>query len=310
MGLSTVDAFKHLASSDALEISPAQLRALQLVLAGIVDDIAVVCREQGLTWLLAGGTALGAVRHGGFIPWDDDVDVIFPRADGERFLDAFRECFGDKYWVHAPGRTRGYALAFARIRLKGTHVKTREDLIGPDDEAGAFIDIFFAESTFSNRFLRALHGFGSMGLGFLYSCRKFFRERRLVRRWAAENEGFSLAFRIKLFIGLLTAILPMGVWVWLWDGWNGLYRNPNSTFVAVPVGRKHFFGELAKRADFCRTRNIAWEGRMCPVPVDLDGYMKRLYGSQYMTPPPPEKRERHVFFTPFNLGSAGKEVPS
>jgi lipopolysaccharide cholinephosphotransferase len=304
MGLSTFDAFKHLRSSEAIEVSDADLRRLQLVLAGIVADVHSVCVENGLTYMLGGGSALGARRHRGFIPWDDDVDLNLPRADYDRFVPLFRARFGEKYWIHTPVDTAGYGLALGRIRLKGTCVKTREDFANSQAECGAFVDIFIVENAPSNPIIRLMHGIGSLAIGFLYSCRKLFHERRYVRRWAAENAKMSGAFRIKLAIGFFTAFASLDFWTRLWDWWNRLCRNGESEYVTIPVGRRHYFGELAHRDGFCDTVDVEWEGAVRKAPRDLDGYMRRLYGADFMTPPPPEEREKHVLFSPFILPSA------
>lgn len=301
MGLSTFDAFKHLKASEAIEISDVDLRHLQLVLAGIVADIDVVCRENDLTYMLGGGTALGARRCKGFIPWDDDVDLNLPRADYERFIPLFRTRFGAKYWIHTPAETPGHGLAFGRIRLKGTSVKTREDLVNAQAECGAFVDLFIVENTPSNPVIRALHGLGSLAFGFLYSCRKFFHERHFLFRWAKENAGMSCAVRMKCAIGFFVAFASLDFWTRLWDRWNRLCRNGKSEYVTVPVGRRHYFGELTRRAGFCETSDVEWEGAVRKASKDLDGYMRRLYGPGYMTPPPSETRERHVLFAPFIL---------
>lgn len=301
MGLSTVDAFKHLKASDAIEISSAELRRLQLVLVGIVADIDAVCRDNGLNYMLGGGSALGARRHNGFVPWDDDVDINIPRADYDRLIPLFRARFGNRYWVHTPVETPGYGLALGRIRLKGTSVRTREDIANGQTECGAFVDIFVVESVPSNRIFRAFHGLGSLAIGFLYSCRKFFYERRLVSRWMVENFRMSAIFRMKLAVGLLVAFASLDFWTRLWDWWNRLCRDSESEYVTVPVGRRHYFGELTSRAGFCDTVDTEWEGLKVKVSADLDGYMRRLYGADYMTPPPLDKREKHVLFAPFVL---------
>ena len=278
MNLSTVDAFKQMKSKEAIEISDVDLRRLQLVLVGIVADIDALCREKGLVYMLGGGTALGARRHKGFIPWDDDVDLLFPRDDYERFIPLFRARFGDKYWVHTPADTPEYGLALARIRLKGTSVRTREDLANKQTECGAFVDVFIVENVPLNPVLRFFHGLGSLMLGFLYSCRKFFYERRFLLQWAGENANVALVFRMKCAIGFFTAFASLDFWTRLWDRWNRLCRNRKSEYVTIPAGRRHYFGELARRTDFCETFDAEWEGSPRKVSKDLDGYMTRLYG--------------------------------
>lgn len=301
MKFSTVDAFKNVKLPGALEMSPEQLKHLHLVLAKVVGDVFQFCGEHGIECAVAGGTALGAVRHGGFIPWDDDVDLIMPRKDYEEFVKIFEREKGDRYWLHRPAKTRNYGLALARVRLKGTTVRTREDLAINQAECGAFVDIFIIDNTFDNALLRILHGVGSLFLGFLYSCCKFFSERRLIRRLAEANRSYSMTFKLKMVIGFFASVLPLRAWIRLWDGWNGICRNGNSRYVTIPVGRKHFFGELAPRAEMVGTREVTFEGRKVKCPAGLENYMTRLYGPDYMTPPPEDKREKHVVFEPFSL---------
>jgi len=298
MGLSTFDRFKTLRAAEAHALAPNELAALQRAVLEVLDDVAAVAEEVGADWSLGGGSALGAVRHRGFIPWDDDLDVNMPRADWRRFRDAFRARFGDRYAIYEPGEPENYALAFPRIRLRGTRVVTREDLLASDVEPGVFIDVFILENTFDSAALRWLHGVGSLALGFLYSCRKQFFDRRLLRRWGLNGA----AFRVKRLVGGLLAFLPLGVWTRLWDAWNGICGNAESRFATFPVGRRHFFGELAPRQTLSRTVAVPFEDRTARCYADAGSYLTRLYGPDYLTPPPPERRERHVVFEPLRLG--------
>ncbi len=297
MGLSTFDAYKHLEAEGSIPVEGDRLAAVQRVLALILDDILVVASKTGADLVLGGGTALGAVRHQGFIPWDDDLDVNMPREDWPRFRDAFLARFGEKYAVYEPGTPRGYPLAFPRIRLKGTSFVTREDLVSPPPCAGVFVDVFLSENTPNCAIFRRLHGWGSLALGFLYSCRKAFAERRWHRRWGLSGG----IFRIKRVIGFCIAFFSLGYWTRLWDWWNRLCGNESSKFVTYPVGRRHYFGELAPRAELAPGAPRPFAGRMCPVPAGVETYMERLYGPGYMTPPPEDRREKHVVFEPFKV---------
>lgn len=292
MKLSTFDAYKRLEAEGAIPLEGELLARLQGRLLSILDDILAVASETGARLVLGGGTALGAARHAGFIPWDDDLDVNIPRADWPRFREAFRARFGEKYAVYEPGSPAGYGLCFPRIRLAGTRFVTREDVVDPPPCTGVFVDVFLQEAVPDNALLRRLHGWGSLALGFLYSCRKAFAERRVQRAWGLTGG----VFRLKRCVGLFLAWLPLGRWTRLWNAWNGLCRNGASRFVTYPVGRRHYFGELAPRAEQAPGEPRPFEGRTCPCAAGLEAYMARLYGADYMTPPPPERRERHVVF--------------
>lgn len=304
MGLSTFDAYKHLKAEGAIPLDGERLALLQRRLGSILDDILSVACETGSRLILGGGSALGAARHKGFIPWDDDLDVNMPRADWPRFRAAFEARFGGKYVIYEPGEPKGYGLCFPRIRLTGTSFVSREDLSNPPPCAGVFVDVFLSENVPDGLVLRTLHGYGSLAIGFLYSCRKALAERKWHLEWGL-NGG---AFRLKRAIGLATAFASLGLWTRLWDWWNGLCRNESSRFVTYPVGRRHYFGELAPRQELMPGAVVDFEGRPCPCASGLAAYMTRLYGPDYMTPPPPEKRERHVVFRPFFLDREDSEL--
>ena len=88
-------------------------RQLQLTELEILIELDRVCKEENLTYFLEGGTLLGALRHGGFIPWDDDIDVLMPREDYNRLIDVFRE-----------GKLKGYHLQC--IAVSYTHLRAHE----------------------------------------------------------------------------------------------------------------------------------------------------------------------------------------
>ena len=93
------------------------LREYQLVLLGILKDVAEVCRKHEIRFYLGEGSLLGAIRHDGFIPWDDDIDILMYRADYEKFLSLAPAALGDAYEVQAPGITKPFWHPYAQVRL-------------------------------------------------------------------------------------------------------------------------------------------------------------------------------------------------
>ena len=292
---------KHLHPSGgvAFLLSDDELHLLHARLVEMLDDIDRVCRTNDLTYFLGGGTALGAVRYGGFIPWDDDMDLCMPRADFNRFVPIFRASCGDRYWVHSPAESNTHGITMARVRLKGTSVRDRNDF--HESECGAFIDIFIYENTFDNPLLRFLHGAGSLALGLLVSVRKFWRD---CAGLLALSEGCPVArrmVRIKAALGFAVSWLPLDFCVHLSHAWNGICHNTRSRFITCPGGRKHFFGQLAPRSEFAATKDIAFEGLTVKIASGIDEHMRRLYGDDYMIPPLRSNREQHVFLKPFSV---------
>lgn len=298
MGLSTVNDFKHVDSEMCVYLDDEQLKELQATLLEILKDVIDICDSQQLTYTLGGGSALGAVRHRGFIPWDDDVDINMPRKDFDKFIPLFLQKYKEKYWVHTPETTKNYNLLLSRIRLKGTSVITREDF--QNDECGAFIDIFVIENTFNIALFRYLHGFGSLVLGFLQSCRKFYRDRKELLQMCSKDKILVRKINLKITIGFFTALLSMETWTRIANNWNKICKNHKSENVVIPVGRKHFFGELYKRNDMCETKTLLFENVNARCPVQVEKYLETLYGD-YMELPKKEDIEKHVFIKPYYL---------
>ncbi|MCH3943562.1 MAG: LicD family protein [Atopobiaceae bacterium] len=292
MNLSTVAQLKNMSSSMMVVPDDEQLRLLQSILLRIIDDITCYCDERGLCYALGGGSSLGAIRHHGFIPWDDDVDFDMPRKDYDKFIKGFSEQFSDKYVVQSPETTPSVGLPMARVRLKGTVARTHEDTSNPD--CGIFVDIFVIENTFNNPVLRNLHGFACMAMGLLYSCRRFYRDKDFYLSFAGGNEDFARAVRVKAAIGRLLSLQSMDSWTHAIVATYSLCKDDSSRYVAVPAGRDHFFKELYPRDEFAATRRERFEGRLLNVPKECEKYLEHHYGD-YLAIPSKDEQEHHAY---------------
>ena len=305
MHLATTRLFKHLDAREGMVIlDDEKLHALQLVLLESLKDILTVCSEENIPVVLGGGTCLGAVRHGGFIPWDDDIDINMSRSGYERFAPRFAERFGEKYWILDPWRTKDYPVVSPQVRRKGTVVRSRDDF--KRGECGACIDICLIENVPENAVLRLAQGVASMALGLFASCRRFYQHRDSYLALAEGDEDAIRSVKLKAAIGRLLFIKSYGEWNRLWDKCNSLCRNEESRYVTVPGGRKHYFGELCKREVPFPPTTGKFEGLEVPLPHEWQLYMTQLYGEDYMTPPPDGDKEKHVVLE-FDLGGANIE---
>ena len=116
------------------------LRKVQLVQLEIAREVRRVCDENGIRYFLCFGTVLGAVRHQGFIPWDDDLDIGMVRSEYERFLKIAPEKLKPEYYLHTWHVDPEYALPFAKVRKRGTlYLEGKSTRL---KENGFYIDIF------------------------------------------------------------------------------------------------------------------------------------------------------------------------
>lgn len=96
----------------------AELKKIQEFELGILSDFMKICDENGLRYFAFAGTGIGAVRHKGFIPWDDDIDVALPREDFEVFIRLVEKQMGDKYYVLNPERDENFPLTSTRLCIQ------------------------------------------------------------------------------------------------------------------------------------------------------------------------------------------------
>ena len=123
------------------EYEPEVLRKLWTVEEGIYQEFAAICDRHGLAYFAAYGTALGAIRHQGFIPWDDDMDFGMPREDYEKFMAVAPGELSDTFALLEPRTTKGYVMPFAKLTRRDTTFVEETDQ-DRTYHSGIFIDIF------------------------------------------------------------------------------------------------------------------------------------------------------------------------
>ena len=133
----------------------AVLRQLQLTQLEILKVFDGFCREYGLRYSLYAGSLLGAVRHQGFIPWDDDLDVCMPRADYDRFIELWSENPVDGYVLQNKENSRYFDQSFTKLRKDHTTFLQNEREIG-NHHTGIFLDIFPVDRIPNGKWNRAV----------------------------------------------------------------------------------------------------------------------------------------------------------
>lgn len=257
------------------KISDQELKSIEL---DILKAIHQYCKANGIVYYLCGGTLLGAVRHSGFIPWDDDIDIYMPRPDYERFI----SCYKNKvHKVLTFRSTRGYPLPFAKVCDCRTILKEKS---GPDiPECGVFVDVFPLDGL-SNKKETA---------SWIHKV-----SRDLLYLAGLAGAKLQPAHNIKgVFKKTISYMLPQQWILRVIDTFSKRYSFSASEFVGVTFG---FYGdrETHKKSVFAESIDIEFEGMTFCAPKETDQYLKTLYGN-YMELPPVEKRVTHHSFEAF-----------
>ena len=264
-----------------------QLKKLQEYELEILKDFIDVCKKNNLLYIGLAGTCLGAVRHNGFIPWDDDIDVAMPYEDYLKLNEIFEEKFKDKYTVVNAQKYDDYPLINEHIIFNGTKFVT-DDAKHLKYPQGIYLDVFPLYKSPKDEALRKKHYMKAWILGKLLILREipfpvvpFTGFMRKVIHIAT----FCISKIIRLFISqkkLYDIILNLSL----------KYQNAEDYiyeyyFDSKP-GLEYFYKE-----DLSPLKELPFEELMLNFPNNTDVILTRNYGD-YMQLPPKEKRVGHA----------------
>lgn len=259
------------------------LREVQLKGYEILNHVVDICEKNGLTYYLSSGTLLGAIRHDGFIPWDNDIDIEMPIKDYRKFLEIARMELPDNLFLQTYYTDPGYNEMWAKVRAIGT-TSIPVAWKNLNMHMGIGIDIFPLVGMYGNPFLRKwqikLHGL----------CRALLAKDYVEAVNPAEplNRKLKAMYTIprKIRIGICRILERF------------TFRDPakeekiSIVFMEIKdaIDKKAYVESIKKR----------YETREFMIPKDYDHVLTRLYGD-YMTPPPESERNGHE-------GSLGKII--
>lgn len=272
--------------------SPEILKKLQNIELNILKEFDEICSSHNIDYFLVGGSAIGVVRHQGFIPWDDDIDVGMSRKDYDKFLKIAEELYSEKYTIVNNDHNPLFPLMNTRWSLKGTEYKT-EDLKDIPGEFGIFLDIFcFDNIPDDDKSMR----------------------KQGTRAWLYGK--FLVLSGVKkpvlYYYGLTAKILNV---IFLLAHHTLKLFHLNSRFFYEKAFRyaikykdmdtKRFaymfdpqrYTSIINKSDVYPTRRMKFESIEVSVPCHIERYLKTRYGD-YMTLPPEDKRHIHP---PYNL---------
>ncbi len=279
-------------------LSDEQLRDLQNCLLKILTDLKTFCDAHDICLMACAGTLLGAIRHKGFIPWDDDIDVMMLREDYDRFEKLFLEAQQNgefkEYELAIPLVSKEYYFKIPKLYLKGTEYRSVNYMGNPRyNEVG--LDFFIIEKVPQNgirRFFRGLiHDFAFYASSFCLDARypspvilEKCRESREVRRFYSFRRRLGSLFS---HLGGMKFYLKICAKTEEYRGKSSLCAFPTGISYNREVFPESVFTETVK-CDFC--------GLKLDIPKDYDGYLRNLYGD-YMIIPEEDEREIHVAYS-------------
>ena len=278
-------------TEDVIILDDDKLKTIQSELMKMMKEIVPVLTENHIKWFLSGGSILGAIRHHGFIPWDDDIDLFMERSDFDRFKVVFDKYLGDRYLLRVPG-DKDYLMCFPRIEKIGTKVQSIQSV--EDHSHGLFIDIFILENTYDNAFLRSIHGLKSTFLLFVDSSVRLKYCSKNILKYTNNNPHIRKEIHKRTWAAHLFAFRPLERWLLLSDRvFSSVHKK--GKYLVCPGGVNHFFGELYNSSLFEYPSMGSFEGEKWSLPANPEEYLLKRYGSNYMQLPPPEKREKHAY---------------
>ncbi|WP_165054679.1 MULTISPECIES: phosphorylcholine transferase LicD [unclassified Adlercreutzia] len=278
---------------------PQTLRRLQLVELDILKRFDAMCAKHNLEYFAVYGTVLGAIRHGGIIPWDDDIDIAMPRRDYERLAELVPLEFGDGFSLLNGQIDPRYPFCTSRIMKKGTEFRMLSMKDCPF-ELGIFLDIFCFDNLPDDERAR----------------------RRLVRKcWVLEkmcilrNTPFpNLPYR-GLKRAVTYALCAAGsacmkvfprakLHEWM-QGAARAYEHEETGYIGWPFGLDPSQSIYPKSMVYPLTR-APFEDMQVVMPSDPHGQMRLCYGETYLTPPPDGQKS---YIVPYRLSFGDEGDP-
>ena len=246
------------------------IREIQLIQLDILKYIASLCEENGLNYYLYGGTLLGAIRHKGFIPWDDDLDICMPRSDYKKLIGIMKKRDNDRYSLKCIELSKKqYNYCYAKMIDNNTVLEEVGKFQG--DDLGVWVDVF------------PLDGVGDN----IEKAKKIiFNNKKFVKQILCIEAGRKINLKGKIFYYLgrkrLNRLLVHNMKK------NNFYK---SKYIAV-VGDIDSF-DVYNGISFQGKRDELFEGIEFSVPYDSEDILKTMYGNYMEMPPEDERKPIH-----------------
>ena len=280
--------------SELVRIDDEKLHELQKCYLSILKDIDDFFERNELKYCLSGGSVLGKIRHNGFIPWDDDIDLTIPREDYEKLKHIFElsvDPFCKKYDFKGPGYIGGTTVRIAKIYKNDS---VMESVISKTDTINkVFIDLFVIDYVPDNNIMMYLRGSLSLLLIVIIAC--------VETKVHKSNIEFDLGFAwkvqraIRLLIGAFLSLVPLKTWYnWLDKITMNTSVNKRSKRITFPTGRIFYFAEMMPTDDYYPFKRTDFCGVPTWLPNQPEKYLENRYGDWKKIPDVKDRESHYV----------------
>lgn len=259
-----------------------KLEKVQQILLGYLLEIDRICKKHDIKYFLAGGTLLGAIRHHGFIPWDDDADVMMLREDYDKFQKVVQQELPENIFMQIPSTEKGNYNPFTKLRINNTMFATEFTGKFMDMHNGIFFDVLSHDRTGQHKWSQKLHLMITM------------LTRSIVfNKWGNTDikSGGSHPLLCKI-LNKAKYLIPMPLALWAQNCSLEFFRNRKTEYLYDGMGRNLKRGAFpAKWLD--EAVYVDFEGYKFPVPKEYDKYLTYLYGDYMQMIPVSQRRTSH-----------------
>lgn len=270
------------------EYEPEILQKLQKIEKSVLKDFDQFCQDHEIEYFGCGGTLLGAIRHQGFIPWDDDIDVGMTREHYEKFLKVMKEEENDAYGIVNFREDSSFPVMITKWYKKGTIFRD-QDAVTCGYHSGIAVDIFcFDNVADDEKALRA------------QAMKAWIFGKLLVLRQISEPTIYADGWKAKMMLlvskiaNRFLSVLPVSPEFFYHRAEEAVtrYSEEDTQRVAFLFDPTPYTSML-KRSDIYPVRELPFEGMMLKFPNKPHVYARTRYGKDYMKLPPVEKRHNH-----------------
>lgn len=274
-------------TEDNVEFYSGKIGTIQALEMRILAEIDRICKENDINYFLAGGSLLGAIRSGGAIPWDDDLDIGMLRDDFEKFRKVCPSSLSEEFSYSSPKSKSHYTIH--KVRLNSTYFSTNFSNKNVFED-GIFIDLLVYDRTSNVKLFQKMHGFILTAITTVM----------LIKWFNVPRKNYHYRFS-KRMLPLLRKI----PWIYfhkIFDIFAKLYRHKkDAKWLVDTVGKKVNDGPLPN-IGLDEVVYVDFDGAKAPIPANPEPYLLYAYGPNYMQKPPLSQRRCPHNFARIDLG--------